>query len=288
MTELGMHWELILVDDGSDDGTDEVIRDLCEKDSRVKAVFLSRNFGHEVASTAGLDVARGAAAVLIDADLQDPPSVIIDLVEQWHKGYDVVTAQRKSRHGESTFKKGTAFIFYRLMNYLVRWHLPEDAGDFRLVSRAALDAFHQCRERNRFVRALVAWTGFRQTTVPFDRAPRRTGRTKYNARKLIALAATSIMSVSLIPLRLIMLLGFLIVLCTVGAAAIIAVRTAMGTPAPANAFLTTSIWFLGGLQCFVVGLVGEYVGRTYEESQNRPLYIVRERIGLDTKKEEWG
>ena len=271
--------ELIFVDDGSEDGTADVVRELYRKDPRVKGIALSRNFGHEIASTAGLDAARGDAAVLMDADLQDPPAVIPALIEKWREAFDVVSAQRVSRKGESLFKRASAFLFYRVMGLLVGWHLPADAGDFRLMSRAALDAFLRCRERNRFVRALAAWTGFRQTTVPFERAKRRAGRTKYGFTRLFSLAATGLTSFSTAPLCLATWIGLMVLavcLCAVVAAA---AAKLSGACLPEHAFLVLSIWFLGGVQCLLIGILGEYVGRAYTESQRRPLYFVREFIG---------
>ena len=280
MGALDIEWELILVDDGSTDGTAEVMRGLHSADSRVKALLLSRNFGHEAASTAGLDAAAGDAAILMDADLQDPPELIPTLVKRWREGFDVVSAQRAGRAGESMFKKGTAFVFYRLMNSLVRWDLPEDAGDFRLVSRPALDAFLRCRETNRFVRALVAWTGFRQTTVPFERASRHAGGTKYGPAKLFSLAITSITGFTTAPLRIATWTGLAVGSLAVLVLLILAVRTAMGMSAPAHAFWAASLWFLGGVQCIFIGVLGEYIGRAYFETQHRPLYLIRETLGL--------
>jgi len=282
MAELDMDWELVLVDDGSTDSSREVIREIHTKDSRVKSVFLSRNFGHEIASTAGLDVATGDAVVLMDADLQDPPETIGLLVRKWQEGFDVVSAQRVSREGESLIKRITAHVFYRFMNRLVGWDLPRDTGDFRLMNRAALDAFLRCREHNRFVRALVAWTGFSQTTVGFHRGTRHAGRTKYGLWKLINLATTSITGFSVAPLRIAFWLGLFLLVLSFAAIAVIVVQKLLGYTAPGYAFLLVSVWFLGGIQCLLVGIVGEYVGRTYVESRRRPLYFVRETLGIDT------
>lgn len=279
---LDLDWELILVDDGSVDRSRELMRDLHGRDSRVKAVFLSRNFGHEIASTAGLDAARGDAVVLMDADLQDPPETIVDLVEKWREGFEVVSAQRSSRAGESLFKRASAHVFYRIMNRLVGWNLPRDTGDFRLMDRAALDAFLRCREQNRFVRALVAWTGFRHTTVGFDRDTRRAGKTKYGLWKLVSLAATSVTGFSVAPLRMAFWLGLFLLFLSFAAIAVIVVQKfGRGFEVPGYAFLMASIWFLGGIQCLLVGIVGEYVGRIYVESRRRPLYFVRGTVGID-------
>jgi dolichol-phosphate mannosyltransferase len=281
LNELQSDWELILVDDGSTDRSREVIGQLHGRDSHVKGIFLSRNFGHEVASTAGLDVAQGDAVILMDADLQDPPEIIPQLVEKWREGYEIVSAQRVRRGGVSVFRRMTAFLFYRFMNFLVGWELPRDAGDFRLMDRAVLDAFRRCRERNRFVRALTAWTGFRQTTVGFERDRRRAGRTKYNVFRLFELALTSTTSFSVAPLRIAFLVGLLLMLLSLVAIVVIVVQKFTGyTQPPGYAFLLVSIWFLGGIQCMLIGIVGEYMGRTYVESQRRPLYLVRQRLGI--------
>jgi len=279
---LDLDWELILVDDGSSDRSSDVMRDLHERDTRVKALFLSRNFGHEIASTAGLDAARGDAVVLMDADLQDPPETIVTFVEKWREGFDVVNAQRSSRAGESLFKRASAHVFYRLMNRLVGWDLPRDTGDFRLMDRAALDAFLRCREQNRFVRALVAWTGFRQTTVSFDRGVRHAGKTKYGFWKLLNLATTSVTGFSVAPLRMALWLGLFLLFLSFAAIAVIVVQKFQrGFEVPGYAFLMASVWFLGGIQCLLVGIVGEYVGRIYVESRRRPLYFVQGAVGID-------
>ena len=280
LADLDLEWELILVDDGSEDGTRDVVRRLHEGDARVKALFLSRNFGHETASTAGLDAARGDAVVLMDADLQDPPAVIPKMVAKWREGYDIVSAQRVGREGESVFKRGSAYLFYRLMDRLVGWQLPLDAGDFRLVNRAALDAFLQCREQNRFVRGLVAWTGFRQATVSFDRAGRCAGESKYGLRRLTELAATSLTAFSMAPLRVATWLGLAIVLCALVCFTVLAVRALTDAPVSGHALLLASLWFVGGVQCLFIGVLGEYVGRTYVEVQRRPLYFVQESLGI--------
>ncbi len=279
MAKLNLDWELVLVDDGSEDGSSDVMRELHAGDPRVKALFLSRNFGHEAASTAGLDAAQGDATVLMDADLQDPPELIATLVEKWREGYDIVSAQRATRKGESLFKKATAFLFYRLMDSLVGWHLPADAGDFRLVIRPALDAFLRCRERNRFVRALVAWTGFRQATVPFERATRHAGETKYGLLKLLDLAVTSITSFSIAPLRIATWVGVLIILLSLAFLVVLGARELMGINSSGHVFMGAAMCLLGGVQCLLIGILGEYVGRTYVESQHRPLYLVRESLG---------
>lgn len=278
MVSTGYDWELIVVDDGSVDGTVDAIRVLHAADPRVKGVLLSRNFGHEIASTAGLDAARGDAIVLIDADLQDPPEMIPDLVAKWKEGYDIVSAQRTFREGEALLKRASAYLFYRLLYFLVDWRLPLDTGDFRLISRVALDAFLECRERNRFVRALVAWAGFRQTVVPFDRAPRYAGKTKYNFWRQFGLAVTAVTSFSVSPLRVAIWAG--VAMLSIGLlGGLVAVAATLSGGAMAHAFLFVSLWLIGGVQCILIGIAGEYIGRIHVESQRRPLYFVREYLG---------
>jgi len=276
---LDFDWELILVDDGSTDETAERIRMLHARDPRVRGVILSRNFGHEIASTAGLDAARGDAAVLMDADLQDPPETISVLIDKWREGYEVVCARRASREGESAGKKLSAFLFYRLMKWMVGGEFPADTGDFRLLDRKVLDAFHQCRERNRFTRALSLWPGFRQTVIEFDRASRYTGKTKYGLRSLVRLGITGIASFSVVPLRLATWIGLAVVLLSFVFIITMFVQKMMGITPRGYGFMMASIWFLGGVQCLLIGLLGEYIGLTYTESRQRPLYVVREVLG---------
>ena len=279
LTETSLAWEIIFIDDGSTDGSGQTIRELHAEDSRVRGIFLSRNFGHEAAATAGIDHATGDAVVLMDADLQDPPSLIPALVDKWREGNDIVCAQRTLRHKESAFKRASAYCFYRMMTFLVGWNLPADTGNFRLMNRAAVEAFRNCPERNRFVRALVAWTGFQQATVPFERPPRQAGQTKYGAWHMLALALTSVTSFSVAPLRIATAIGLLVVpLATLTVLGIIVGRL-LGATVPVNVVVVASIWFFGGLQCLLVGIVGEYIGRIYIETQHRPIYVVRERIG---------
>lgn len=279
LEETALTWEILFIDDGSTDGSGQIIRDLHQQDSRVQGVFLSRNFGHEAAATAGIEHAGGDAIVLMDADLQDPPALIPALVEKWREGFDVVCAQRTARHKESVFKRASAYLFYRVMSFLVGGNLTADTGNFRLMNRAAAEAFRSCPERNRFVRALVAWTGFRQTVVPFERPPRRAGKTKYRTWQMFALALTSVTSFSLAPLRIATAIGLLVVpLATLTVLGILIGRL-LGAPVPVNVVVVASIWFFGGLQCLLVGIVGEYIGRIYIETQHRPIYIVRERLG---------
>ncbi len=279
LDQTTLAWEIVFVDDGSSDGSAETIRTFCQEDTRVRAIFLSRNFGHEAAATAGIDHACGDAVVLMDADLQDPPSLIPALVEKWREGYDIVCAQRVRRSKESAFKRASAYIFYRMMTRLVGWNLPADTGNFRLMNRLAVEAFQDCPERNRFVRALVAWTGFRQATVPFDRPPRKAGHSKYRMWHMCALALTSLTSFSVAPLRIATAIGLLVVPFATLTVLGIVIGRLLGAPVPVNVVVVVSIWFFGGLQCLLVGIAGEYIGRIYIETQRRPVYVVRERLG---------
>ncbi len=272
-------WELLLVDDGSRDGSADIIRRLHEGDERVRGLLFSRNFGQDAALTAGLYAASGDVVVLMDADLQDPPELIPRFIEKWREGYDVVAARRSRREGEGFLKKLTAKIFYRVMQRLVGWEFPRDTGDFRLMDRAVVDAFAQCPQCNRFVRSLLSWMGFRATTVEYERGERRAGTTKYTLFKSLSLAVTSITSFSIVPIRLAIGFGFVIVLLSVLVMAWFVIAKFMGATVHGWASLAVSMWFLGGIQCLLLGIVGEYVGRTYVESQRRPLYIVRETVG---------
>ena len=273
----GDRYELIFVDDGSSDRSRDIIRDLAKKDPRVRYLFFSRNFGHEQATTAGLDRAAGDAAVIIDSDLQDPPEMIPEMVRKWRQGYQIVYAQRRERKGESIFKKFTSWFFYRLVRITSDCDIPRDTGDFRLIDRLVVREFRRCREQHRFVRGLIAWTGFRQVAVPYDRDERLSGSTKYGVVKLIRLAFDAILGFSTLPLRVGLLLGVLVsAVAFVEMCRVLYVKLFTGIPIPGYALQTTAILLLGGVQLLVIGLVGSYVGRIYRQSQNRPLYVVAE------------
>ncbi|MFM8333681.1 MAG: glycosyltransferase family 2 protein [Candidatus Methylumidiphilus sp.] len=269
-------WEFILVNDGSRDESPAIAMALAAADTRIRVVSFSRNFGHEAASTAGLRYARGKAVVLIDADLQDPPSVIPDMYAKWREGYQIVYGVRASRQEETVLKKTTSWLFYRLMRRLANIDIPKDTGDFRLLDRRVVDAFNALPERNRFVRGLLCWTGFKATGVSFLRAPRFAGKSSYNYLKLINLAVDSITSFSTAPLKIATWLG-----ATVATGAVLWILVVLwqyffwSDYRPAGfTFLYISILLLGGVQIFLIGLVGEYLARTYEEVQRRPIYIV--------------
>ena len=271
-------YEIVLVNDGSSDSTLIRIREEMQRRPNIVLVNLSRNFGHQLAATAGLDVAQGQAVVLMDGDLQDPPELIEQFLDRWRRGYDVVYAIRRTRKGESAFKIFTARLFYRLIRRLTNVSIPVDTGDFRLMSRRVVDTLRRSRERNRFLRGMVSWAGFNQTGVEYDRDERLSGETKYPLRKMLKFAADAVTSFSDVPLRLASYLGF-----TVSTAAFIyalviiffkAIR--LGTPEYARGWASTMvvILFLGGVQLIGIGILGEYLGRIYDEVKGRPLYLI--------------
>ncbi len=284
MDALGESWELILVNDGSQDNTLAVMRELHAKDPRVKVISFSRNFGHQLAITAGLDYAQGDAVVIIDADLQDPPEVIAELVEKWREGYDVVYAVRKERHGESWFKEWTAKLFYRLIYRITDVDIPKDTGDFRLMDRKVVNVLRTMRERSRFMRGLSVWVGFKQTGVFYVREPRFAGETKYPLRKMLKFALDAITSFSYVPLQLATYFGFAIAFISL-VAMIVAVylRLSTGRALLGQATTLVAVLFLGGIQLIFLGIIGEYLGRIYDEVKARPLYIVAETIGFDDR-----
>ena len=274
--------EVVLVDDGSTDGSYEVMEALHERDERVKLVRLSRNFGHQIALTAGLDHASGSATIAMDADLQDPPEVALELAKRWREGYAVVYAVRERRIGETRTKLVTAKLFYRLLGRLTDVEIPGDAGDFRLLDRRALDAMSSMREHNRYLRGMSAWVGFDQTGVTYVRDARHAGQTKYSLRKMIGFGLDGIVSFSTAPLRLTLNLGFLVsALAFVLGLAAIVVKLAGVYAVPGWASIVVVIAFLGGVQLTVLGVMGEYVAQIHQEVKRRPLYLVRDVVGLD-------
>ena len=277
MEAIGEPWELVLVDDGSTDGTSEIIRDLAFDDIRVRPVLFSRNFGHQIAVTAGLDFSRGQAVVIIDTDLQDPPELISELVEKWRAGYEVVYAVRTEREGESWFKRATASAFYRVINRITEVEIPPDAGDFRLLDRKVVNALKTMREHHRFPRAMTAWVGFRQIGIPYKRAARRAGETKYPFRKMVRLAINAITGFSYFPLQLATYFGFVsAALAILAIPIVIYIRLAGRAELSGQATTLIAVLFLGGVQLISLGILGEYIGRLYDEAKNRPLYILRE------------
>lgn len=280
-------FEIILVDDGSRDRSREVARKLCAADSRVRLVALSRNFGHQFAITAGFDLARGEAVLVMDADLQDPPEVIPEFVARWREGYDVVYGVRRQRPGDSRFKRATAALFYRLLRRLTKTDIALDSGDFRLLSRRAMDALNGLRERHRFVRGMVAWIGYRQIAVPFDRAERWSGESQYSLGKLTGLAIDAIVSFSHVPLQIATWLGFAgAAVCLLYLAYAVIAKLTHGVPLQGWASVVSVVTFIGSVQLIVLGMFGAYISRIYEELKGRPLYLVEERVGFEGDRTE--
>ena len=277
MNSSGEAWELILVDDGSTDGSTERIRELAQEDKTVRPVIFARNFGHQVAITAGWDYARGDAIVIIDADLQDPPEVILELAKKWKEGYEVVYAVRGEREGESWFKKFTAAMFYRIIYSITDVKIPVDTGDFRLMDRKVVDVLKQMKERHRFPRGMSAWVGFRQIGVTYKRAARVAGVTKYPFRKMLKLALNAITGFSYFPLQVATYFGFVSAGISILAIPIVvALRLAGSHFFEGQTTTLISVLFLGGVQLISLGILGEYIGRLYDEAKGRPLYIVRD------------
>lgn len=277
MDSTGEPWELILVDDGSSDGSTDVIRKLALEDERVRPVIFARNFGHQIAVTAGMDYSRGQAVTIIDSDLQDPPEVILDLIEKWREGYQIVYAVRSEREGESWFKLTTASLFYKLIFKITDVKIPLNTGDFRLIDRTALDVINTMRERNRFLRGMGAWVGFKQIGVEYKRHARHAGQTHYPLKKMLQLALNAITGFSTYPLKLlttggIFLVGLSLVLL------LIYLLLAIFNNFDLTYILATwlSLIFLAGVLLIGMGILGEYIGRTYDEAKGRPLYIVAE------------
>ena len=278
--------EVVLVDDGSKDRTYELAREVTEKDQRFKLLQFSRNFGHQMAITAGMDAASGDAVIIMDADLQDPPHVVLQMIEKWQEGYEVVYGLREHRQGERLFKTATASMFYGLLHRIADIDTPVDVGDFRLVDRRALNAFLQMRENNRYVRGMFSWVGFRQTGVPYVREERFSGTTHYTLRKMVKLASNGILGFSTAPLRLALNTGlFLAFGAVIYAIVAISLELAGVALVPGYASLLFVVTFFSGIQLAVMGVVGLYVGRIYDEARQRPLYIIRESHGFSEGKQ---
>ena len=273
----GVPFEIVLVDDGSTDGSPLCLERLAEADERVRLVYLSRNFGHQTALTAGLDHARGNAVVMLDADLQDPPELIQTMLDHWRAGCDVVYAVREQRDGESRFKLTTARWFYSLFDKLAQVELQHNSGDFRLLDRRALDALLLMRERNRFLRGMTVWVGYTQAAVPYRRDSRYAGETKYTVSKMLRFSFDAISSFSDRPLQLATLFGFMISTLAFIAIPVVFVLRILGSYLPGFSALTILVLLLGGIELIAIGIIGEYVGRIYDEVKGRPLYLVRAR-----------
>jgi glycosyltransferase involved in cell wall biosynthesis len=278
-----VEWEIIYVDDGSTDGSYTKMRSIAEVDVRVALLRFSRNFGHQVAITAGIDKARGDAVVVIDADLQDPPEVIVRFIEKWREGYNVVYGVRERRPGESKVKLLTASFFYRFLKRLTNIEIPVDVGDFRLMDRSAVNQLIRMRESDRFVRGLVSWIGFRQTGIEYARDKRYAGETKYPYRKMIKLALDGITSFSTVPLKLASWLGYLASAFAFFYLCLVFIQKAMGITVPGFATIMVGLMFLGGVQLICLGIVGEYIGRIFTEMKRRPIYIIAETYSAEDK-----
>ncbi len=278
----GESWELVLVNDGSRDRTPEIMRELHARDPRVKVIDFARNFGHQIAVTAGMDYARGDAVVLIDADLQDPPELILEMLAKWRAGYEIVYAVRTERKGETWFKRFTAKVFYRLIYKITDINIPMDTGDFRLMDRKVVNALKTMREKHRFLRGMSVWVGFRQTGVKYVRAERYAGETKYPFKKMLKFALDGITSFSYLPLQMATYIGFMAaLLAVVGIIVTIILRLSGSQAFYGQATTLVSVLFLGGIQLISLGIIGEYLGRIYDEVKGRPLYIVRETLGFE-------
>jgi len=277
----GFDHEIIFIDDGSRDDSFRQMAEIAEQDPHVQVIRFSRNFGHQIAITAGLDHARGDCVAIIDSDLQDPPEVIQGMVEKWREGYDVVYGVRRTREGERALKLFTAHLFYRILGAITRVEIPADVGDFRLMSRRAVDELNRLREKDRFVRGLVAWIGFRQTGLPYDRDKRYAGETKYPMRRMIKFALDGIASFSTVPLKLAGWLGYATSILAFLYLVSVFVQKLMGFTVQGWATIMVAMLFLGGIQLVCLGIVGEYIGRIFNEIKPRPMYVIDEVLGAD-------
>lgn len=273
MNTTGEPWELVLVDDGSTDGSTEMIRELAAKDIHIRPVIFARNYGHQIAVTAGMDYSRGEAVIIIDADLQDPPEVILELIAKWREGYQVVYAQRSEREGESWFKLVTASAFYKLIYRITDVKIPMNTGDFRLLDRKVVDVMGTMRERHRFLRGMSAWVGFKSIGVSYRRSARFAGTSKYPLKKMLKLAMTAITSFSYLPLQIALWIGFISTgLSFLGLILMIILRIIGSGFLTGQAATLLAVLFIGGVQLICLGILGEYIGRIYDEARGRPLY----------------
>ena len=282
MDQTGEPWELVLVNDGSRDSTPEMMRELHAADPRIHYIDFARNFGHQIAVTAGMDYAQGEAVILIDADLQDPPELFLEMIQKWKEGFDVVYAVREERRGESWFKLATAKLFYRIIYRITDVNIPLDTGDFRLMDRKVVNAIKQMKERHRFIRGMTSWVGFKQTGVTYTRAERFAGETKYPIRRMVKFAWDAVTGFSFFPLQLAMYLGFTIAgLSALGVLVVIIARLFGNQAFIGQATTLVMVLFLGGVQLISLGIIGEYLGRIYDEVKGRPMYVVNEAVGFD-------
>lgn len=281
MGSLTHEYEIIFVDDNSKDRSLAILEYLNRMDPRVKIIKLSRNFGHQMAITAGLDYAQGDAVIMMDADLQDPPEIIPQLIEKHKEGYEVVYAQREERKGETVFKRWTASLFYRIMKHLTDIEIPLDSGDFRLIDKKVLNSLKGMQERHRFLRGLIAWVGYKQIGIRYQRDARYTGKTKFTFKKMLKFAIDAVSSFSRVPLRVATLSGFIVSFISCSVLLWVISYWIKGKPTPGWTSLMVCILLLGGVQLIAIGIIGEYLGRIYEEIKNRPLYILDKTIGIN-------
>lgn len=286
MDDINESYEIIFINDGSRDNTKAMLSELCKTDKRVKMIDFARNFGHQIAITAGMDYAAGDCMVIIDGDLQDPPELIPDMIEIWRSGFDVVYGKRKSRQGETFFKKFTAKIFYRLLGKLTDVDIPVDTGDFRLIDRKVCEALKQLPERSRYVRGLMSWVGFKQTAIEFERSERFAGETKYPLKKMLKLAMDGIMSFSYKPLRIASYLGTFLSLASFLYLIFVLLQKLIFPESAQSGWasiIAVSLFF-NGIILLMLGIIGEYIGRIYDEAKGRPLYIISELKNMDDRK----
>jgi glycosyltransferase involved in cell wall biosynthesis len=282
LSTAGIEYEFICVNDGSSDSTLEHLREYAANDPRIKVISFSRNFGKEPAMTAALDFANGDAVIPIDADLQDPPELILDMLEKWREGYDIVFAKRSSRESDSFLKRNTALWFYSIFNKMSETDIPHNVGDYRLMDRKVVDIIKQLPEKDRFMKGLYCWPGYHSTHVEYERPIRAKGYSKFNFWQLWNFALNGLTSFSTLPIRAAIYLGFLISLSSFIYASFIIFKTLLlGIDVPGYASIMVTVLFLGGMQLFFLGLLGEYVGRIFKEVKNRPLYVVQETIGFN-------
>ncbi|MBE9244341.1 glycosyltransferase family 2 protein [Microcystis aeruginosa LEGE 00239] len=283
---LNTSYEVICVNDGSRDNTLKNLVEYHQLYPQIKVVNLSRNFGKDIAMSAGIDYSQGMAVIPIDADLQDPPELIAEMIEKWHEGYDVVYASRRVRIGESWFKRFSAEGFYQVINKLSRVSIPPNTGDFRLIDRRVVESIKKMPERQRFMKGIFAWVGYKQTSILFDREPRYQGQTKWNYWKLWNFAIDGITSFSFLPLKVWTYVGLIIALVSLVYASFLILRTIIfGIDVPGYASLMVAVLFLGGIQLLTLGIIGEYIGRVYEEVKGRPLYLVRDCYGFENREQ---
>lgn len=279
LENINLNYEIIVVNDGSRDKTLEILLELIKQDEHIRVINFSRNFGHQAAITAGIENATGDAIITIDADLQDPPEVIIDLIKKWQEGFDIVYAKRKSRKVDSFFKRYTAEMFYKILNKLSDTNIPENVGDFRLISKRVQEVFIKLPEKDRFIRGMFAWMGFKQAFVEFDRKERFAGKTKYPLKKMIKLALSGIIGFSTKPLRLILKLGFLTTFISFLLMIYAIITKIMGYTTHGWSSLMVAITFIGGIQLLSLGIIAEYMAKIYGEVKARPVYIIMDKYG---------